>query len=397
MTPADNTTSRRAPILVAGGGIGGLTAALALARHGIESAAFEQADEFKEVGAGLQVGPNAFRVFDALGLTSEVRKLATFPESLTIKDAITAEEIIELPVGENFRERFEYPYGLMHRADLHQVLLQACRASGLIQLHTHSKLTAFEDRGDEVRVRMSNGTEWTGGALVGADGLWSMVRQAIVGDGPPRLAGHICYRAIVPLSDVPQDMRKNAMALWVGPKMHMVLWPMRQDQFYNVTVVFHSNRFEEGWDSYGDPDELRERVASTHPQVREFVNSVQDWRMYVLRDREPVRNWSSGRVTLLGDAAHPMLQYLAQGACMAMEDAMCLAEEVARHGGDHASAFLDYQQRRYLRTTRVQLTARLYGHVYHAADASADLRNAFLRSKTPEQTLESMAWIFDPQ
>lgn len=391
------TSMTGTPILIAGGGIGGLTAALALARKGIATELFEQADEFKEVGAGLQVGPNAFRVFETLGLTPEITKLATFPESLALKDAVTAQEIVTLPVGENFRRRFGFPYGLMHRADLHATLLQACRQSSLITLRTGSKLAAFEDRGKDVMVRLANGSERTGAALVGADGLWSVVRQAIVGDGQPRLAGHICYRAIVPIEQVPASMRTNAMALWVGPKLHMVLWPMRQDRYYNVTVVFHSSRYEEGWDTYGDPDELRERVSNTHPQVRDFVESVQDWRMYVLRDREPVKTWSKGRMTLLGDAAHPMLQYLAQGACMAMEDSLCLADEVAKCDGDHARAFQNYQQQRYLRTARVQLTARLYGHVYHASDASADLRNEFLRSRSPEQTLESMAWIFDPQ
>jgi len=396
MSSADKVGASK-PLVIAGGGIGGLATALALARKGVPSEVFEQAEEFKEVGAGLQVGPNAFRVFETLGLTAEISRLATFPESLTLRDAVTTEKIVELPVREGFRQRFGFPYGLMHRADLHQVLLAACRRSGLVKLLTNSKCTAFQDDGDKVRVRLADGTERIGSALVGADGLWSMVRQAIVGDGEPRLAGHICYRAIVPMDRVPQEMRQNAMGLWVGPKMHMVLWPMRQGAFCNVTVVFHSNRFEEGWDTYGDPDELRERIAETHPQVRDFVETVEGWRMYVLRDREPVRNWSRGRVTLLGDAAHPMLQYLAQGACMAMEDAVCLAEQVARHDGDHEAAFQDYQQQRYLRTARVQLTARLYGFVYHASDATADLRNAFLRSKTPDQIFESMAWIFDPQ
>jgi len=224
---------------------------------------------------------------------------------------------------------------------------------------------------------------------------WSVVRQFIVGDGAPRLAGHICYRAIVPIEHLPKDMRSNAMNLWVGPKMHMVLWPMRKGTFSNVTVVFHSDRFEEGWDTFGDPEELRERMEKLDPKVRDFVMGIQDWRMYVLRDRDPIRNWSNGRVTLLGDAAHPMLQYLAQGACMAMEDAVCLADQVASHGSDVAAAFLAYQKQRYLRTARVQLTARLYGHVYHASDASADLRNDFLSAKTPAQILESMAWIYE--
>lgn len=385
------------PILINGGGIGGLATALALARHGLNSRVFEQASEFKEVGAGLQVGPNAFRVFEQLGVTPAINPLATFPESVRLMDAVTAERIVEMPLGEGFLRRFGFPYGLMHRADLHQVLLDACKASGHVELHTQSKCVSFEDAGDGVTLTLADGSVQRGSALVGADGLWSIVRQSLVGDGPPRLAGHICYRAIVPIEELPEAMRANAMNLWVGPKMHMVLWPMRKGAYSNVTVVFHSDRFEEGWDTYGDPEELRQRMAGMHPAVRDFVLSIHDWRMYVLRDREPVRDWSKGRVTLLGDAAHPMLQYLAQGACMAMEDAVCLADEVARCAGDPASAFARYQKLRYLRTARIQLTARLYGFLYHAAGASADLRDDFLRAKTPEQIFESMAWIYEPQ
>ncbi|MBU3710712.1 MAG: 3-hydroxybenzoate 6-monooxygenase [Limnohabitans sp.] len=382
-------------ILINGGGIGGLTTALALAQKGIASQVLEQASEFQEVGAGLQVGPNAFRVFDQLGVTEAINALATFPESFTLMDALEARQIVQLPLGDGFRARFGFPYGLMHRADLHQVLLNACRRQTLIKLHTNSKCVSFMDTGNGVDVTLADGNLVSGSALVGADGLWSVVRQSIVGDGPPRLAGHICYRAIVPITQLPEDMRSNAMNLWVGPKMHMVLWPMRQGAYSNVTVVFHSDRFEEGWDTYGDPEELRERVANLDPKVRDFVMAIQDWRMYVLRDRDPIRDWSKGRVTLLGDAAHPMLQYLAQGACMAMEDAVSLADQVASHASDPAAAFKAYQQQRYLRTARVQLTARLYGHVYHAAGASADLRNEFLRTKTPAQIFESMAWIYE--
>ena len=382
-------------ILINGGGIGGLTTALALAQKGIASQVLEQASEFQEVGAGLQVGPNAFRVFDQLGVTEAINALATFPKSFTLMDALEARQIVQLPLGDGFRARFGFPYGLMHRADLHQVLLNACRRQTLIKLHTNSKCVSFMDTGNGVDVTLADGNLVSGSALVGADGLWSVVRQSIVGDGPPRLAGHICYRAIVPITQLPEDMRSNAMNLWVGPKMHMVLWPMRQGAYSNVTVVFHSDRFEEGWDTYGDPEELRERVANLDPKVRDFVMAIQDWRMYVLRDRDPIRDWSKGRVTLLGDAAHPMLQYLAQGACMAMEDAVSLADQVASHASDPAAAFKAYQQQRYLRTARVQLTARLYGHVYHAAGASADLRNEFLRTKTPAQIFESMAWIYE--
>lgn len=383
------------PIMIIGGGIGGLCAALALSRKGYPVHLFEQAEEFRPVGAGLQVGPNAFRIFDALGLTDAISRVATFPEALVVMDAVSGDEVTNIPVGEPFRTRFGYPYGLMHRADLHAVLLAACRDSSLIILSTDQKLNDFEDRGDSVIVSMESGDRYEGAALIGADGLWSTVRSKIVGDGKPRVAGHIAYRAIIPTAKVPQVNQRNAMVLWAGPKVHLVHWPMRGGEFYNLTAVFHSDRYEEGWDSYGSPDELHERFACTRPEVRGILERIEDWRMFVLCDREPIKEWSRGRVTLLGDAAHPMLQYLAQGACMAMEDAMCLASQVGKADGDYAQAFIDYQESRYLRTARTQLTARLYGEVYHASGATRDLRNAFLQSRSPDQTLEGMAWLYD--
>jgi 2-polyprenyl-6-methoxyphenol hydroxylase-like FAD-dependent oxidoreductase len=393
--PPTSHTEPAQHLLVCGGGIGGLTAALALAQKGVAVDLFEQATEFKEVGAGLQVGPNAFRIFDRLGLTDAISALATFPESFTLMDAIAAEPIVRMPLGADFLKRFTYPYGLMHRADLHWVLLNACKERAEINLHTNSKITSFSEVGDEVIAALANGDKVTGKGLVGADGLWSLIRQTLVNDGEPKLAGHVCYRAVAPIEQIPPSMRQNAMNLWVGPKMHMVTWPMRKQTYANITVVFHSGRFEEGWDTYGDPDELKASVAGLHPSISEFVMSIDDWRMYVLRDREPIKEWSKGRITLLGDAAHPMLQYLAQGACMAMEDAVCLADNVASHGDDIAAAYQSYQQQRYIRTARVQLTARLYGHVYHAQGATADLRNHFLQSRTPAQIFESMAWIYE--
>jgi len=392
------TAHHASPILIAGGGIGGLSAALALAGAGLPVRVLEQADAFREIGAGLQIGPNAFRVFERLGVTQAVSDIATFPSSMAVIDALDGSTITSLPLGEGFTRRFGYPYGLMHRADLHGVLLEACRARpGAIELLTGSRIASFNDDGSKVQVETAAGAVHRGAALIGADGLWSMIRQALVGDGEPRLAGHVCYRAIVPTEDISAVLKANSMALWVGPKLHMVLWPMRKERFYNVTVVFHSDRFDTGWDAAGNREPLLEHFACTWQPVREMLASISDWRTYVMRDREPIRNWSRGRVTLLGDAAHPMLQYLAQGACMAMEDAVCLADCVSDTRGAYEQAFIQYQQKRYLRTTRVQLTARLYGHVYHAEGAAADLRSAFLQSRTADQTFDSMAWIYQAQ
>jgi salicylate hydroxylase len=201
---------------------------------------------------------------------------------------------------------------------------------------------------------------------------------------------------VLPTSKVPEDLRWWSMVIWAGEKTHLVQYPLRGGELFNLVAVFHSNKFSEGWDSYGDPEELHERFAQTCAPVRTLLGKIESWRMWVLADRVPIRDWSKGLVTLLGDAAHPMLQYLAQGACMAIEDAVCVAGKLEQSKGDHAAAFLAYQQERYLRTARVQLTARLYGEAYHAAGAVRDLRNAVLAARTQEQAFEAMAWLYDP-
>jgi 3-hydroxybenzoate 6-monooxygenase len=385
------------PILIAGGGIGGICAALALARKGRRVQVFEQAAEFKEIGAGIQLAPNAFHVFRALGITEAVTQAAAFPEALIVMDSLSGEELTRIPVGPDFRARFGYPYGLIHRADLHAVLLEACRKSRLVTLSPSQQLRHFDDLGDRVTVTLSSAEVVEGAALIGADGLWSTVRAAVVGDGKPRVSGHIAYRAVMGANEAPPANRRNAMIIWAGPKTHLVHYPLRRGELFNLVAVFHSNRYEEGWDSYGDVDELHQRFAGTCPEVQGMLRKIDAWRMWVLCDREPIKDWSKGRTTLLGDAAHPMLQYLAQGACMAMEDAVCLANCLEVAGGDCEKAFLDYQQARYLRTARVQLTARLYGEVLHASGATRDLRNAYLHARTPEQAYEDMAWLYDAQ
>jgi len=389
------TKSQPLPILIAGGGIGGLTAALALSRHGFRVCLLEQAREFKEIGAGIQLGPNAFKVFDRLGITDQINTTAVFPESLLVMDSITAEEVTRIPLGEKFRDRFRYPYALIHRADIHAVLLLACQNSPLIALVTSQKVVRFEDDGDRVMAYTEDGKSFEGAALVGADGLWSTIRATVVADGPPRVSGHIAYRAVLATEEVPLHLRIPSMTLWAGPRNHLVHYPLRGGELFNLVAVFHSDRYREGWDSAGDPDELKKRFQDVVPDVQTMLGKIESWRMWVLCDREPVKNWSHGRVTLLGDAAHPMLQYLAQGACMAIEDAVVLAEEMDRAAGDHAKAFEAYQERRYLRTGRVQLTARLYGEFFHASGASREIRNQFLRERTAEAARESVGWLYD--
>ena len=384
-------------VLIVGGGIGGLAAALALAREGVPSQVIEQAAEFKEIGAGIQLGPNAFWMLDVLGLTERINALAVFPGNLIMRDSISGEEITRISLGEAFRKKFHHPYALIHRADLHNVLLDACRKSSRIRLDSSQKVIGVDDTGGGVMVKTASGKDYRGAALVGADGLWSTIRQIVVGDGKPKPAGHITYRAVLPAAEIPEQYRWRDMAFWAGEKVHFVLYPLRTGELYNLVAVFHSSRYEEGWDSFGDPAELHERFAGTCEPVRMLLNKIESWRMWVLCDRPPIKDWSRGRITLLGDAAHPMLQYLAQGACMSIEDAVCLAGKVADAGGDYAAAFQAYQQARYLRTGRVQIMARIYGEFYHAGGVAKELRNMMLGSRTPEDAMAGMEWLYGEQ
>jgi 2-polyprenyl-6-methoxyphenol hydroxylase-like FAD-dependent oxidoreductase len=384
-------------VLIVGGGIGGLAAALALARKGIPSQVIEQATEFKEIGAGIQLGPNVFRMLEVLGLIEPISALAVFPDNLVMMDSITGEEVTRISLGDAFRKKFYHPYALIHRADLHNVLLDACRKSNLIRLDASQKVVKVDDSGDGITVQTASGKDYRGAALIGADGLWSTIRDMVVGDGKPKPAGHITYRAVLPASEIPEKYRWRDMAFWAGEKVHLVLYPLRTGDLYNLVAVFHSDRYEEGWDSFGDPAELHERFAKTCEPVRMLLNKIESWRMWVLCDRPPIKEWSRGRITLLGDAAHPMLQYLAQGAGMSIEDAVCLADKVVAADGDYAAAFRAYQQARYLRTGRVQIMARIYGEFYHAGGVAKELRNMMLSSRKPEDAMAGMEWLYGRQ
>jgi len=390
---ADNNKNN--PVIIAGGGIGGLGAALALARGGIPALVLEQSDAFGEIGAGIQLGPNVFRMFEALGIEEAISKRAVFIEKLTMMDSLTGRQITEIPLGSAFRERFGKPYAVIHRADLHGAILEACRAEDLITLKTSVKVSGYDDDGGGVAVRFEDGGTASGRALIGADGLWSTVRKQLLNDGKPRLSGHIAYRAVLPLEEVPEELRLNAATLWAGPRTHLVHYPLRNWELFNLVAVFHSDAYTEGWNALGAKDELYRRFADVHHLPRSMIDKITEWRMWVLCDREPVSEWSAGNVTLLGDAAHPMLQYLAQGACMALEDAVCLAGKIAETDEDFPVAFQAYQEERYLRTGRVQLTARLFGDIFHASGVARELRNQWLGSQDKAPRDNPLAWLYE--
>jgi 3-hydroxybenzoate 6-monooxygenase len=391
----EHNNGRGQPILVAGGGIGGLATAYALASKGFAVRILEQAPEFREIGAGIQLGPNIFRALDKIGLKDAVLADAHRPPAMEMRCALSGEKVIGIPLeGEGFAQRFQYPYAVTHRADIHGALLQACQGNNLITLETHRTVDGYEEHADGVTVVLASGERIEGRALIGCDGMWSKIRDRIVGDGKPRVSGHIAYRAVLKKEDVPQDLWRPDVVLWAGPRTHLVHYPLRRGELYNLVAVFHSDRYVEGWNSEGDPDELWTHFKGQRPEVLRMLERIETWRMWVLCDREPVKDWSKAHTVLLGDAAHPMLQYLAQGACMATEDAVCLAEKAAATPDDLPGAFKAYAEERYLRTARVQIMARVYGDFYHARGPAAELRNQMLGPRTTEESYEGIAWLY---
>jgi 3-hydroxybenzoate 6-monooxygenase len=382
------------PFLISGGGIGGLVTAYALARQGFASRVFEQASEFKEVGAGIQLGPNIFRVLEKIGLKDAILADAHRPPAQEMRDALTGKLIANIPLDDTFTKRFGQPYAVTHRADIHATFLKACQSSNLITLETSRRVDGYEDHGDSITVTLENGERAQGRALIGCDGMWSSIRDRIVGDGKPRVSGHIAYRGVLKREQVPKDLWRPDVVLWAGPRTHFVHYPLRRGELYNLVAVFHSDHYEEGWNAEGAKDVMWQHFKMQVPQVTRMLERIETWRMWVLCDREPVKNWTKGRVALLGDAAHPMLQYLAQGACMATEDAVVLAEKVAAAPDDPAAAFKAYEQERYLRTARAQVMARVYGEFYHARGVTAELRDLAVGGRTTEQSYDGIAWLY---
>jgi 3-hydroxybenzoate 6-monooxygenase len=388
------TNGQALPILVAGGGIGGLAAAHALAHKGFAVRVLEQAPEFREIGAGIQLGPNIFRALDRLGLKEAVLADAHIPPAMEMRCALSGERVTRIPLDERFLRKFEQPYAVTHRHDIHSVFINACKGNNLITLETDRTVTDFEQDDTGVEVTLQSGERIRGSALIGCDGMWSKVRRKVVGDGEPLVSGHIAYRAVLKREEVPADLWSPDVILWAGPRTHLVHYPLRRGEIYNLVAVFHSKRYVEGWNAEADAGELWAHFKDQRPEVLRMLERIETWRMWVLCDREPVKEWSKGCVALLGDAAHPMLQYLAQGACMATEDAVALAEKAAAKPDDLPAAFRDYWQQRYLRTARVQIMARVYGDFYHARGPAAELRQQLLAPRTPEQSYEGVAWLY---
>lgn len=376
---------------IAGGGIGGISAALALSQTGRFSSirVLEKAEQFGEIGAGLQLAPNAHYALEALGIsTKALDEYAFRPGRLVMLDAISGRQITALDLGPEYERRYGKPYVVMHRRDLLDLLVDAAKQRDDIELCVGQAVSELRDAGNAVHVRTEQGTEYSGDLLIGADGLWSTVRKHVIDDGDPVASGYVTYRGAVPFDQVAAMAGGRDVLVWVGPGMHLVQYPIRRGELYNQVVCFRSDRFTTAHSAWGTADEIDGHYADACPQVRASVALIARDRHWKMVDRDPVDTWVRGRVALLGDAAHPMFQYVAQGACQALEDAQVMGE-VLRGGQGIDSALAEYQRSRVPRASRVQRTARNFGDLLHLDGMGAMVRNRLLEGRRHDDYSDS--------
>jgi len=396
-------------VLIAGGGIGGLSAALACARAGAEVALFERSAEFSEFGAGIQLSPNVVKILYGLGLRDALHAVVAFPDRLQVRSAITGAELGILRLGDEIASRYGAPYLTIHRADLHVLLLAAVQQQGGAALNLGNTVTGFEQTGADVALRLAHDDVVHGDLLVAADGGWSSIRQQLLGDGPPQSTGHLAYRALISQARLPEHLRTRQVTAWLGPKMHVVQYPVRGVDFVNLVAIVHGQVQGDmsHWDHSGNAAELQQRLAATCKPLKDLIQAVPAWRLWALSIRPPMRfarEQASGRVALLGDAAHPMLPYLAQGAGMAIEDAAVLARVLAQGGlfsdagssADPATLVPDllrgYARQRWQRNARVQATAIRNGKIFHASGLMALGRNAVMKIRG--EAVMDQPWLY---
>jgi salicylate hydroxylase len=383
------------PILIVGGGLGGLTAALALAQRGWPVRVLEGAPEFGAIGYGIQFGPNVFHALDRIGVSAAVIGKADSPPAVLMIDALSGDEVMRVPTGASFRARFKYPYIIVHRIDLHNVLLDACRRDPMITLESQAMVTRFEESGDGVTVTTEDGRTFRGAVLIGADGIRSRTRAQLFADGDPLPNGFMAFRTIVPMADVTADVQRDIVALWGGPGFHIVHYPLRHGTLFNIVAVFRRSAHSARGDVAAYRAELEHAYRNAHPTMKALLGMLDLGRRQAVGDRDPIRHWHRGRVVLLGDAAHPTLQSLAQGACMAIEDGLCLADCIVAADGDYEGAFRRYEDVRVVRTARVTLESRYIWEVYHSDGVARDVYWQMLGERSEAEVFQCLAWLYD--
>ncbi len=385
--------SRRARVLIAGGGIGGLTAAIALAQRGVASTLLERTHFTEESGAGIQLGPNATRILRDLDALGGIEKAAFRPDTLCLYDARSGRELASMPLGRVIEERYGAPYLTLHRADLHASLLAACRNLEAIELREDFEVAEVEALTDGVAARSAAGEETDGSCLIGADGLWSRLRQLVAPHAQLRFARATAWRTLLPREALAAPFNRPQVGLCLGPRAHLVHYPVRGGKELNLVAVVEGGEAKQGWNVQANGSDLLPAFAGWEGSAQALLRKAESWRCWSLYRLPALPSWSAGRVTLLGDAAHPVLPYLAQGAGLAVEDAASLADSLER-SGDPSLAFHGYEGLRRRRVAAVQRQALRYGRLYHLRGIMASARNVLLRRRRPEQLLESFDWLY---
>jgi salicylate hydroxylase len=387
-------------VVICGAGIGGLAAALACQRAGWQVDVLERAEQFSHIGAGIQLGPNVMRILQAWGLGRALSEVAAFPSQLQVRDAISGAELGRLRLGEHAVQRYGAPYATVHRGDAHQVLLDAVKRCPDIALHHGVAASGYIETADAVQVTSTQGREWPGDMLLGADGVWSALREWLLADGKPVPTGHLAYRALVAQKDLPESLRSQHVTAWLGPNMHMVQYPVQSGDYLNVVAIVHEPAGKAwdmtDWDHAAQADSIRTHLAHTCRPVQDLIHAIDHWRLWVLHGRLPMQSAAEharGRVALLGDAAHPMFPYLAQGAGMAIEDAATLGACLLDQGQTVPQQLQAFAQARWQRNARVQARSARNGQIFHSRGIMSLGRNLAMRALG--ERLLDVPWLYD--
>lgn len=382
--------------LVIGAGIGGLSAALALANRGWSVRIAEKAPEIAAVGAGLQISPNAVRVLDQIGAGSDIRQIATIPDRLIVRSATSGRAIGGMSLGAEAERRWKAPFLAVHRGDLQGALIAACARDERIRLDLDRRLErlAFRENTAIATLIGRDGTESVEtGLLIGADGIWSKTRRTIGLPGPSIFSGTVAWRALVPAGAAPEMARLPNVNIWLGAGGHVVHYPLRGGYIINVVAIVNQNWRERGWSEPGDIDWIRDRFANCDTDLSALIKAAPSWLRWALFDRPAEPRWTRGRVALLGDAAHPMLPFMAQGASQAIEDAGTLADCLEKLPTVPA-ALADYEKKRLRHTARIQNQSRLQAKAYHVGQPFAAIRDLGMMLMGERGLAARYDWIY---
>lgn len=395
----NKTHSLSSPIVIAGGGIAGLSAALALGLKGYQVQLLEQADQIGAIGYGVQMGPNVIPMLSALGIESEVVQASYLPQQVRLLEAYSGQTLTHLPLkSERYKARFQdRPYLAIHRVDLHEILLKACAKLPHVHLNQSTTVVDFEQDENQVLVKGSDGQVFEASALLAADGLRSKLRAKMHPEDAPRESGYVAHRALIPRAQLPQALlQEDGVSMWTGNGFHVIYYPLRQGSVLNVVLVV---ALPDGIQEVSDQAYAAhiERIKSQVCEPARLAMDMMDLkRRWAIADREPIRSWSDQRVTLIGDSAHATLQSFAQGACMALEDSVLLAELLARSDSNVQEAFKLFEKKRFLRTARVQLQSRTLWEDFHCGGALAQVRTARFTEMTSEDFFQCLDWLWTP-